>query len=390
MVSVGERDNVAHRRNDVDDHRRANLGQGQDDRSAAFRPGARRRSIRAAAHPASRSSRIGEDQEVQAGWKRHQRRLRLFGGRVERPRQRPSIQELPLKDASGDAPAQKYLVAVEEAGNSDCQDYVFVFSDVDLRPRDARSAVRSVRGPGGRRPWPAAAPPRLRAIIRTVAPAVVAWRAVPAARLEGALSGAAGGARRRTVSTGGATGGGARRWRGRQRWLDRRRSRRPRGGGGAGALGGAAGSTGGAAAREARRQEEWGVWNGRVGTGWRRWRGDRRLQAPRDGRISEGRPAVPERDLWRKQRLSRHGFSVDDGQRRLRSRLRLDRRGAHPSSCPETPTPKRFQVVMAVIAGANPGRCSKSRQMPPAERNGRKLAYAVDRLSGRDVPGLAR
>lgn len=39
--------------------------------------------------------------------------------------------------------------------------------------------------------------------------------------------------------------------------------------------------------------------------------------------------------------------------------------GAHASSCPETPTPKRFEVTIAVINGANPPTCSKSRKMPP-------------------------
>ena len=38
---------------------------------------------------------------------------------------------------------------------------------------------------------------------------------------------------------------------------------------------------------------------------------------------------------------------------------------AHASSCPETPTPFRFQVAMATINQANPPTCSKSRQMPP-------------------------
>jgi hypothetical protein len=37
--------------------------------------------------------------------------------------------------------------------------------------------------------------------------------------------------------------------------------------------------------------------------------------------------------------------------------------GAHTSSCPDAP--KRFQVVLDVIHGANPPSCSKSRQMPP-------------------------
>jgi hypothetical protein len=47
--------------------------------------------------------------------------------------------------------------------------------------------------------------------------------------------------------------------------------------------------------------------------------------------------------------------------------------GAHPSSCPETPTPKRFQVVLDVIAAANPGACSKSRIMPPQNETGANL-----------------
>ena len=47
--------------------------------------------------------------------------------------------------------------------------------------------------------------------------------------------------------------------------------------------------------------------------------------------------------------------------------------GAHPSSCPETPTPKRFQVVMAVIAAADPATCSKSRLMPPQNETGANL-----------------
>jgi hypothetical protein len=40
----------------------------------------------------------------------------------------------PLKDASGAAVAQKYLVAVEEAGNGDYQDYVFVLGNVSPAP----------------------------------------------------------------------------------------------------------------------------------------------------------------------------------------------------------------------------------------------------------------
>jgi hypothetical protein len=37
---------------------------------------------------------------------------------------------------------------------------------------------------------------------------------------------------------------------------------------------------------------------------------------------------------------------------------------AHSSSCPETPTPFRFQVVMAVMNQADPASCSKCDQMP--------------------------
>jgi hypothetical protein len=40
----------------------------------------------------------------------------------------------PLRDASGAGQAQKYLVAVEEAGNGDYQDYVFVLSNVSPAP----------------------------------------------------------------------------------------------------------------------------------------------------------------------------------------------------------------------------------------------------------------
>ncbi|MES1204888.1 MAG: hypothetical protein ABUS79_03030 [Pseudomonadota bacterium] len=39
--------------------------------------------------------------------------------------------------------------------------------------------------------------------------------------------------------------------------------------------------------------------------------------------------------------------------------------GSHASSCPETPNPKRFEVVLAVMNGANPSSCSRSRKMPP-------------------------
>jgi hypothetical protein len=47
--------------------------------------------------------------------------------------------------------------------------------------------------------------------------------------------------------------------------------------------------------------------------------------------------------------------------------------GAHPSSCPETPTPKRFEVVIAVIDAADPPSCSKSRVMPPQDETGANL-----------------
>jgi hypothetical protein len=47
--------------------------------------------------------------------------------------------------------------------------------------------------------------------------------------------------------------------------------------------------------------------------------------------------------------------------------------GAHPSSCPETPTPRRFEVVIAVIEGANPPSCSRSRIMPPQNETGANL-----------------
>ncbi len=39
--------------------------------------------------------------------------------------------------------------------------------------------------------------------------------------------------------------------------------------------------------------------------------------------------------------------------------------GAHASSCPEKPTPYRYQVTLDVIDAANPPTCSKSRKMPP-------------------------
>ena len=51
--------------------------------------------------------------------------------------------------------------------------------------------------------------------------------------------------------------------------------------------------------------------------------------------------------------------------------------GAHASSCPEKPTPERFQVVIAVIDGANPPTCSKSRQMPPTNVTGTALRAAL-------------
>jgi hypothetical protein len=47
--------------------------------------------------------------------------------------------------------------------------------------------------------------------------------------------------------------------------------------------------------------------------------------------------------------------------------------GSHPSSCPNTPTPKRFEVVIAVIGAANPASCSRSRIMPPQNETGANL-----------------
>jgi hypothetical protein len=43
---------------------------------------------------------------------------------------------------------------------------------------------------------------------------------------------------------------------------------------------------------------------------------------------------------------------------------------AHASSCPETPTPFRFQVVMAVISKNDPPSCSDCAEMPPANATG--------------------
>ncbi len=47
--------------------------------------------------------------------------------------------------------------------------------------------------------------------------------------------------------------------------------------------------------------------------------------------------------------------------------------GAHPSSCPETPTPRRFQVVLDVVAAPDPASCSRSRIMPPLNETGANL-----------------
>jgi hypothetical protein len=46
--------------------------------------------------------------------------------------------------------------------------------------------------------------------------------------------------------------------------------------------------------------------------------------------------------------------------------------GAHASSCP-APTPKRYEVVIAVINAANPASCSRSRKMPPPDATGTGL-----------------
>ena len=47
--------------------------------------------------------------------------------------------------------------------------------------------------------------------------------------------------------------------------------------------------------------------------------------------------------------------------------------GAHASSCPEKPTPYRYQVVVDVVDAANPATCSKSRKMPPTNVTGTAL-----------------
>ncbi|MFL5305985.1 MAG: hypothetical protein ACJ8F1_12270, partial [Polyangia bacterium] len=47
--------------------------------------------------------------------------------------------------------------------------------------------------------------------------------------------------------------------------------------------------------------------------------------------------------------------------------------GAHASSCPEKPTPYRYQVVVDVIEAANPATCSRSRKMPPTNVTGTAL-----------------
>jgi len=44
--------------------------------------------------------------------------------------------------------------------------------------------------------------------------------------------------------------------------------------------------------------------------------------------------------------------------------------GSHASSCPGSPNPKRFEIVLDVLAAANPARCSKSRKMPPPNATG--------------------
>ena len=42
--------------------------------------------------------------------------------------------------------------------------------------------------------------------------------------------------------------------------------------------------------------------------------------------------------------------------------------GSHTSSCPTAP--KRFEIVLDVVANANPATCSKSRKMPPPDATG--------------------
>ena len=44
------------------------------------------------------------------------------------------VKVYPLKDANGTSVPQHYLLAIEEAGNGDYQDYVFLLSNVDVAP----------------------------------------------------------------------------------------------------------------------------------------------------------------------------------------------------------------------------------------------------------------
>jgi hypothetical protein len=47
--------------------------------------------------------------------------------------------------------------------------------------------------------------------------------------------------------------------------------------------------------------------------------------------------------------------------------------GAHPSSCPQKPTPMRFEIVVATLNAADPPTCSAARQMPPQNETGANL-----------------
>ena len=55
--------------------------------------------------------------------------------------------------------------------------------------------------------------------------------------------------------------------------------------------------------------------------------------------------------------------------------------GAHASSCPEKPTPYRYQVVVDVIQAASPPTCSKSRLMPPPSATGARAPLTACALA---------
>ncbi len=231
------------------------------------------------------------------------------------------------------------------------------------------------------RPWPAVAPPPLRATTRLAAPAVMARRPVRAVLLAEA--------RVSPVRPEVRSAGGVRRY-GFDRWRDERRSRRWRGGverwnrrhhridgrrsrlGGQGGLdrwgGGAAGSGGAAGGK--------GGASGTGGSG---------LAGAAGGGTGSG-CKLPATVSFQKDVLpflsatcgGGNGCHVIDSASTTANggydhAYDWITAGAHPSSCPATPTPKRFEIVMAVIAGADPASCSKSRQMPPQNETGANL-----------------